>query len=137
MRPNSLSPHISFTILLVSIGLIAFLFLPHAARAMAVGEILPLGDSITDGLGGTGGGYRARFDTFSLITPATHLTSLVQLQITRRQRSLTVDNIIMKAIPAIVSTKSRAILPDWFRPTRCPIIAMAGIGSMAGLPRNA
>ena len=80
MRPNSLSPHTSFATLLVSIGLAAFLFLPHAARAMAVGEILPLGDSITDGLGGTGGGYRARLhlllnnagDAFNFVGSATN-----------------------------------------------------------------
>jgi lysophospholipase L1-like esterase len=42
---------------------------------MAIGEILPLGDSITEGFGGTGGGYRARLhlllnnagDSFNLV----------------------------------------------------------------------
>ena len=80
MRPNSLSPHTSFATFLVSIGLAAFLFLPHAAGAMAVGEILPLGDSITNGPGGTGGGYRARLhlllnnagDSFNFVGSATN-----------------------------------------------------------------
>ena len=80
MRPNSLSPHTPFATLLVSIWLAAFLFLPHAAGAMAKGEILPLGDSITDGLGGTGGGYRARLhlllnnpgDAFNFVGSATN-----------------------------------------------------------------
>ena len=47
---------------------------------MAIGEILPLGDSITDGLGGTGGGYRARLhlllnnagDSFNFVGSATN-----------------------------------------------------------------
>ena len=80
MRPNSLSTHTTFATLLVSIGLAAFLSLPHAARAMAIGEILPLGDSITEGVGGTGGGYRARLhlllnnagDSFNFVGSATN-----------------------------------------------------------------
>ena len=47
---------------------------------MAIGEILPLGDSITDGVGGTGGGYRARLhlllnnagDAFNFVGSATN-----------------------------------------------------------------
>ena len=52
----------------------------HASSATAIGEILPLGDSITDGLGGTGGGYRARLhlllnnagDSFRMVGSATN-----------------------------------------------------------------
>ena len=57
----------------------------QAPSATAIGEILPLGDSITDGLGGTGGGYRARLhlllnnvgDSFRMVGSATNDSTAV------------------------------------------------------------
>ena len=66
---------------LIATGLTIFLFpADHAFGGTAVGEILPLGDSITDGVAGTGGGYRARLhlllsnagDLFNIIGSATN-----------------------------------------------------------------
>ncbi len=63
------------------IGLAVFLPDSHRAfGATAIGEILPFGDSITDGMAGTGGGYRAQLyflltnagDTFNLVGSATN-----------------------------------------------------------------
>jgi GDSL-like lipase/acylhydrolase family protein/dockerin type I repeat protein len=63
-------------------ALVALLLIPidRAASAVPIGEILPLGDSITDGLRGTGGGYRARLylllnnagDSFRMVGSATN-----------------------------------------------------------------
>jgi hypothetical protein len=66
---------------LIATGLAVFLTpAQHAPARTAVGEILPLGDSITDGEAGTGGGYRARLhlllnnsgDAFNLVGSATN-----------------------------------------------------------------
>jgi len=64
---------------LATASLVILLLLVAPSFGMAVGEILPLGDSITDGLGGTGGGYRDRLhlllnnagDSFNLVGSAT------------------------------------------------------------------
>lgn len=65
----------------VATALATFLIPIHeASSATAIGEILPLGDSITDGVGGTGGGYRARLylllnnagDQFKFVGSATN-----------------------------------------------------------------
>ena len=70
---------ISFAHWIVTV-LVMFLFPIHeACRAMAIGEVLPLGDSITDGFATTGG-YRARLnlllnnngDVFKFIGSATN-----------------------------------------------------------------
>ncbi len=53
---------------------------PKASSGTAIGEILPLGDSITEGAHGTGGGYRARLylllnnagDQFKFVGSATN-----------------------------------------------------------------
>jgi hypothetical protein len=62
--------------------LMAMFLIPvhQTVSATAIGEILPLGDSITDGLAGTGGGYRARLclllnnagDSFKMVGSATN-----------------------------------------------------------------
>jgi hypothetical protein len=66
---------------LIGMGLVAFfLSLYQTSSGVPVGEILPLGDSITDGFGGTGGGYRARLhlllnnagDSFNIVGSATN-----------------------------------------------------------------
>ena len=66
---------------LFAIGLAIFLPPSHRAfGATAIGEILPLGDSITEGYAGTGGGYRAQLyfslnnagDSFNMVGSATN-----------------------------------------------------------------
>jgi hypothetical protein len=62
--------------------LVALFLIPiyRAGSETTIGELLPLGDSITDGLRGTGGGYRARLhlllnnagDSFRMVGSATN-----------------------------------------------------------------
>ncbi|HSS95664.1 MAG TPA: GDSL-type esterase/lipase family protein [Terriglobales bacterium] len=61
----------------------------QASSAAALGEILPLGDSITDGLGGTGGGYRARL--FLLLNNAGDLFRLVGSSTTNSTATLSAN----------------------------------------------